>query len=325
MNRSDMLTPEERELARLIGRPLGDGPSARLDADILAMARAPQQPAAERPVAAPLPSASLSSNRSSWRRRRGLTSSLAVAASLVLVVGLAWQLRPAQPPTPPLHDAASDAYAAADVATPVAAEPEARTQAAPAAAPPAPAEVAMPVSPPAAVHAPMVQAPPAVAKPPPVPPAHPAPAASMRHAETVAAQEAPQSYSAAPAFAPPAPPAPPAPAPVAASANADQTATAQLDAATAALAADATARQFKAAPANVSVEGSVVRRRAVTAAAMPSDIEADAALSRHKWLKRIRERRDAGDLTGARASLQRFAQDYPEARIPQDLRPLLKD
>ncbi|WP_433851866.1 hypothetical protein [Stenotrophomonas nitritireducens] len=35
--------------------------------------------------------------------------------------------------------------------------------------------------------------------------------------------------------------------------------------------------------------------------------------------------RDDGDLDAARASLRRFVQAYPEARIPRDLRPLLAD
>ncbi|MEG0186966.1 MAG: hypothetical protein RR704_26295, partial [Stenotrophomonas sp.] len=66
------------------------------------------------------------------------------------------------------------------------------------------------------------------------------------------------------------------------------------------------------------------RAEAIAADSTP-DIEADATLSRHQWIKRIRERHEAGDLEGAKASLRRFAHDYPEARIPRDLRPLLKD
>jgi hypothetical protein len=56
-----------------------------------------------------------------------------------------------------------------------------------------------------------------------------------------------------------------------------------------------------------------------------SALDSDAALPRRQWLKRIRERRDSGDLSGARLSLRRFMQEYPEARIPRDLRPLLTD
>lgn len=67
------------------------------------------------------------------------------------------------------------------------------------------------------------------------------------------------------------------------------------------------------------------QRAAAIAADSTPDIEADATLSRHQWIKRIRERLEAGDLDGAKASLRRFAHDYPEARIPRDLRPLLED
>lgn len=66
------------------------------------------------------------------------------------------------------------------------------------------------------------------------------------------------------------------------------------------------------------------RMQAEAGAAQRSDIDADAALPVRDWLTRIRERRDAGDIDGARASLKRFARDYPEARIPRDLRPLLQ-
>jgi len=52
-------------------------------------------------------------------------------------------------------------------------------------------------------------------------------------------------------------------------------------------------------------------------------VEADALLPRRRWIQRIRERRDAGDVDTARASLERYLQQYPEVRIPRDLRALL--
>ncbi len=52
-------------------------------------------------------------------------------------------------------------------------------------------------------------------------------------------------------------------------------------------------------------------------------VDADALLPRRQWIERIRERRDAGDLETARASLQRYLQHYPEVRVPRDLRDLL--
>jgi hypothetical protein len=78
----------------------------------------------------------------------------------------------------------------------------------------------------------------------------------------------------------------------------------------------------------------VMRRAAPTPAAAPGysplsasaitvAVDADAALPRRQWIKRIRERRDDRDLDTARASLERYLQQYPEARIPEDLRELL--
>jgi hypothetical protein len=61
----------------------------------------------------------------------------------------------------------------------------------------------------------------------------------------------------------------------------------------------------------------------LSASAVDAAVSADASLPRKQWLKRIRERRDAGDLDTARASLERYLQQYPEVRIPRDLRQLL--
>src|SRR5690606_7704560 len=86
------------------------------------------------------------------------------------------------------------------------------------------------------------------------------------------------------------------------------------------------AMQFRAPPPPTDMataSGNVVAERAQLQ--QPIDIDADASLPRHKWLRRIRERRDNGDIENARASLRLFAQVYPEARIPRDLRSLLKD
>lgn len=75
----------------------------------------------------------------------------------------------------------------------------------------------------------------------------------------------------------------------------------------------------RAAPAPVDAYGALASPDALTLA-----VDADAALPRRQWIKRIRERRDAGDLDTARASLERYLQAYPEARIPGDLRALLE-
>ena len=40
------------------------------------------------------------------------------------------------------------------------------------------------------------------------------------------------------------------------------------------------------------------------------------------WLQRIRQRRDDGDLDGARSSLMLFRREHPHHRVPDDLRAL---
>lgn len=83
------------------------------------------------------------------------------------------------------------------------------------------------------------------------------------------------------------------------------------------------------ARAAAPVQASAARRPEPTAAdvvpAASAAIDGDARLPRRQWLQRIRARRVDGDLDNARASLERFMQVYPEARIPRDLRPLLGD
>ena len=74
----------------------------------------------------------------------------------------------------------------------------------------------------------------------------------------------------------------------------------------------------RAEPAPAAAYGALAAPDAITVA-----VDADAALPRRQWIKRIRERRDAGDLETARASLERYLEHYPEARIPGDLRELL--
>jgi hypothetical protein len=49
----------------------------------------------------------------------------------------------------------------------------------------------------------------------------------------------------------------------------------------------------------------------------------DARLDREDWLARIRARRDAGDLVAARESLRLFRREYPQVRLPDDVRDLL--
>ncbi|MGX9188705.1 hypothetical protein ACYX79_03820 [Stenotrophomonas rhizophila] len=322
MNRPDSLTPEERELARLLGRPSATGPAPAIDEAVLAAARtAVEAPAADAatwklPSAAPV---------RATRPRSRLPAVFGLAASVIFAVGIAWQLKPEDPPAPPLAE---------PVAAPVpgaAASSTARTEAAPAldAAPP-PAPVAAP---------PVVQ--------------------QERIAKDPAAATAPTSAPAperAQAVAPPRPeviavPAPPAPAPAPApmmSAPAPEAASAHaMDASEPALdsvvvtgsSIDRAAPRGSlksAAPAKPAPGAPGVMRRAAAPMAAPASaddavralhqaVAADASLPRKQWLKRIRERRDAGDVDTARASLERYLQQYPEVRIPRDLRQLLEN
>ncbi|MGV8958785.1 MAG: hypothetical protein ACOH1V_00095 [Stenotrophomonas sp.] len=294
MNTPDRLSAEERELARLLGHPgVSSGPSARIDAAVVALARAELDGAHAGPVAAPV------RQKPPHRRRRGPITTLAVAASMVLAVGIAWQLRPLPPATP--------TPVPASVAEPAAPAPASTMESAvilpPASRPAPPAPVAnaetsaSPASPAPIADAPgreqqAVRAPEAAREPVPMPAARMAADASAAAANEAAPTADHAKRSAAPSpqriRQPPTdaiePPAPSAPAP----------------------AAEAMTME-------------------VEKASLARDIESDAALTRQQWLKRIRERRDSGDLQGARASLQRFALDYPEARIPRDLRALLEE
>lgn len=302
MNRSEPLTPEERELARLLGRPAaGIAPSARIDAAIAALAR---EPAGSEPAPRPsAPPATFTTGARPARRgwRRGLVSSLAAAASLVLVVGLAWQLRPTPPPLP-----------AAVVPAPMAAT-EARDAAA---SPP----------PPPSIPAPMA-----------APPPSQAPVDSHARKAAAPARAAPAAARAPVASVPPSPPpAPAAPAPATATASRVGP-TASSYALEPAAAAEQVAVQAELrlhsppqdARADAPVQVSAARRPEPTAEAVvpaaSAAIDGDARLPRRQWLQRIRARRADGDLDNARASLERFMQVYPEARIPRDLRPLLGD
>ena len=51
-------------------------------------------------------------------------------------------------------------------------------------------------------------------------------------------------------------------------------------------------------------------------------VREDARLPIEDWLQRIRERRDGGDLDGARSSLMLFRREHPHHRVPDDLRAL---
>lgn len=300
MNRPDPLTPEERELARLLGRPAPAAPPAAVDEAVLAAARAAVQPGA----VADGPPAAAAPVRGTTRPRSRLPAVFGLAASLVFAVGIAWQLKPEAPPpaapvpaaAEPAADAAADAPAAADADAAAAAT----------------AEAAAPVS------------------------AEPATPAAASRPQAARAASAPKT---APA---PLPPPPPAPAPMAApmAAPSPPDAVVQADEATALDRVVTTSSRInesrertqakgapgvmrRAAPATAPAPAAASAYGTLSATAITVAVDADAALPRRQWLKRIRERRDDGDVDTARASLERYLQHYPEARIPQDLRELL--
>ncbi|MBT2766711.1 hypothetical protein J7J08_03590 [Stenotrophomonas sp. ISL-67] len=281
MNRPDPLTPEERELARLLGRPAPAAPSAAVDEAVLAAARAAVQPGAatEDPTAAAAPV------RSTSRPRSRLPAVFGLAASLVFAVGIAWQLKPeAPPPAAPVTAAAEatgDALPAADVGSDAAAE---KPLAARAVSAPKPAPVPLP---------------------PPSAPARALPA------------QAP--VSPAPMAAPMAAPSPPD-----TMVAADQAAAPDSVGVTGSRISESRERtQAKGAPGVMRRAAPAPAFGALSAGAITVAVDADAALPRRQWIKRIRERRDDGDVDTARASLERYLQHYPEARIPSDLRELL--
>lgn len=299
MNITDPLAPEERELARLLGHPgRSDGPGTALDARILAMARQglSEVERAAAPVAMAPPPVRIQVTR---HRRRRMAASLAVAASLVLVVGLAWQLRPTTPPTMPV-------VVAEQVAAPA-------MPTAPASLP-APASVMLP---------PMEPAPePLPAKP--IAREHAAKQAAPVAARATVARDAGSDVAQAARpvlpLTPPSPPAPPAPAsPAVATSDALRVTGSRARAETAIAPATATAPAAFAAHAEAGLLGGALVE-------VHSDaVETDALLSRRDWLKRIRERHALGDDETARASLRRFMQEHPRTHIPRDLRPLLAD
>ncbi|MHB8912481.1 MAG: hypothetical protein ACYC42_07510 [Lysobacter sp.] len=335
---SEPLTPDERAWAErlaLVGPHAGPdgGPSPALDARILAAAQAA---VAVRP-------------RQRASRRRWPTL-VGAAASLVIVVGLAWQLQPLLRTRPPLNEgpataapiARSEGSLSADVLA--AADPVARSAVdspPPAPAPPLTTTPRKRISPPPAVVAASPARPspahrPAAFGDDAIPPyadyagnAAAGQAASQAAAddasartstderrERAAAQPFPAARGdAAEAAAMPAPPPPFAPAaPAARGAFAPPRDTSSRK---------ATASPPQAEPAaqaehdDTTLDRIEVTGTHITLADLP--VRDDARLEPAVWLQRIRDRRDADDLDGARESLARFRQSHPRIRLPDDL------
>jgi len=313
------LSEEERELARLTGRLGPDGePSPALDARILAAAHAS---VATAPVS---------------RRRARWPAAMGVAASLVLAVGVAWQLRPlqetvvhseapvaaaevAQAPGPDTAAAATDQAPTplGEVQAPPAipSPSESRQSAKPAAAPkvvpasPAP-QTAVPARPAGAV-APTPRAMDIYAPPPPPPPAEPAP---MAQADPAPAMDSARAFPAEDEV-------------LSAESNSSTggaTRARQPESTKAEAQAQAEAKQRSTAREvrgvdQVEVTGSRLQR---TDLQVP--VSDDAELPVAQWLERIRTRYGLGDIQAARQSLQGFIREHPRQPIPDDLAPLLE-
>lgn len=309
----DRLDAEERALAELLAARAGRAPhpNAELDARILAMAR---EAAAPRPTLRPRRQA-----HPRWPLGAGL------AASLALVAGLAWQLRP-HPET---------AAVSADSAATVASAPEAAAGPAPAPAPPATVQIAPPPAPPP----PPQPARTVVAEPAPsavvAPPASP-PAAEAAAAAGIVDEPAPAPAVAPPAPLPPPPPPPaiPAPAEAATAASAPAPAT-EATGNTKAARMAAPVQEKASAPREPSAFGATVDQEAATTAAARDaavdgfareEIDRDPPATvqslsvQQRWVQRIRALIAAGEDAAARDSLAEFRRRYPGAPLPEDLR-----
>lgn len=334
--RHEPLTPEERALAERLARigPHDDGPPPSLDAKILAAAHAAVAP---------------TSRRRRWLALTSVPASLitgvGMAAALALVVGVVWQLRPASGPArAPRGEADDMGYVSAEMIQRE--RPPAPT------APPPPPEAPVPPSVAARSTAPApakaLSAPPVEARRQAVAAAameEPAPAQASNAAAEAYLDEAvvdapapaapagyvraraPRSASAAPPAATvmaspaasesdfvPAPPAPSAP-----SADmAQRKAVAAEGEAKARAEADST-REL-AAKQSSQLDRIEVTGTRIALADVP--VREDARLPIEDWLQRIRQRRDGGDLDGARNSLMLFRREHPHHRVPDDLRAL---
>lgn len=334
MNRHDHdpLTPEEREIAQRLSQSGGiSGPSAALDATILAAARAAA------PAASTTPAAHRRRPRSRWPVGMGIAASLAVA------LGVAWQLRPqpdavvvpapAEMPArvvlPPYVPASPQVDAEQAPAGPGAGQTASTAQtASPSAAvpqePPAPQALRQLAPPPAreADSAPIVfDAPEAMdAAPPPAPPPPPAPAAAAPAAMP------------APVFVP-APEADALP-----QANRAHDAKVRSDDALRLREQRAAEDAESSELDRIEVTGSRVRRaeaRGVPAPAsdafhdQPLDDQPPASFAspatRDAWLARIRELLRDGQRDAARESLREFVRRHPQHKVPDDLQPLLQE
>ncbi len=344
---NDPLTPDERTWASRLAQ-IGphadspDGPPPALDARILAAARAAVAHPGDRP------------NRPVRRAARHRWPTLVgAAASLVIVVGLAWQLQPLLRSRPSVNEgpvaaaptARRESSLSADVLA--AAEPVARRAVAtpPSAAAPATdtttAKYHRPPPPPVAAAEPS----PAPAQRPTafgedaVPPyaEYAGQAAARKAAAQPAANDAtsrawsderreraaamsPQPFARDGAATDAAMPAAPSPPAAATASSPRRTVDAPLAATRGLSRAPAPEPSAAAARDNATLDRIEVSGTRIRPGDLP--VREDARLEAAAWLQRIRDRRDAGDLDGARESLELFVTTHPLLRVPDDLAPL---
>jgi hypothetical protein len=348
--RHEPLTPEERALAQRLARigPHDDGPPPSLDAKILAAAHAAVAPASRRRRWLALTSVPAS-----------LITGAGMAAALALVVGVVWQLRPASGPArAPRGEADDMGYVSAEIIKrerPPAPPAPPPPPPAPAEPPAAPLAHRAPPTPAKALSAPPAQVRQQAAAPAarndvaPEQVAHaaaetdldeanldeayldeavvdaPAPAAPAGYVRA----RAPRAASAPPAatvMASPAAadsgfvPAPPATAPPAPSAQMAQRKAVAAESEAKARAEADSMQQRAAAKQLQGLDRIEVSGTRIALADVP--VREDARLPIEDWLQRIRERRDGGDLDGARSSLMLFRREHPHHRVPDDLRTL---
>ena len=314
------LTPDEREMAARLAR-LGphDGPSAALDARILAAAHA----AAGRDTAP---------HRHRGRRilalPAGWLTGVGLAASLTLVLGVVWQLRPSQE----VLTERSEAPLADGGFVPAAPVASGRPRVlAPAAPSTGPADEA----PAARVAEPQVRERAATAKDSaPVTPRNVADAGADRSTDAAPVMPAAvEDRGAAPA---PPPAAAAVASPEAAAESADTSQVRSREALTQAPerrhsytnSARAGSAAMTESRALRQAKAEDVRRELGTTATAASVPGADGLTSDDppsRWYAEIRRLRDAGDIDAARAVLDRFHDVHPTQALPDDLRALLPE
>jgi len=285
------LTPEERELAARLAQlgPRGT-PAPALDARIIAAAHA------------------AAAGRVRPRQKRW-PALLGLAATLALAIGVTWQLQPG-------GEVASRGEVPRERASAVATE--------------AVADSAEPIIAPAGRQTPRLtgdvdhsgqEAVPTRVPGPRAAEPDLAPSAAPRTAKTaVTAIPAPPPPRPAPAAAPPAA----AQSPLVAEQAIDAATPAHAQRETMARRGPESRAQSSAAPAPMNRATTIAGAAAVAAAddvaAVP--VARDGELEPADWLERIRLRRDAGDLAGARESLRLLRRAHPQTVLPDDLQDL---